>query len=100
MNNVTKLKQPFTPQMEDMVRHAKAIKPSIMLIALMSGPEEDRKVYCDWSMATCSDLAAIRALIDNQIEQAMFRENTKYSFVPIEFYEKWPDGSDDPEDRA
>lgn len=95
MNAVTELKQPFTPQMEEMVRAAKKHKPKVLLMAIMAGPDEDRKVYCDWSMASGADLVILRALIDNQIEQAAFRDRIKYSFLPPEFYEEWPEGPDD-----
>jgi len=97
---VTQLKQPFTSQMDEMVKHAKKRKPTVLLMALMADVEGDRKMFCDWSMASSDELVNLRALIDNQIEQAVFRENMKYSFLPPEFYAEWPDGSGDPDDVA
>ena len=98
-DKVVPIKQPFTSQMEEMLRHARKIKPDTMLIALYCGGE-DPHVYVDWSYGTMDTLIMLRALIDNQIEQAAFRRNMKYSFCPPDFSDNIYGPDDDPDDIA
>ena len=95
-DNLVKFKPSFTPQMEEMVRHARKTKPTGMLMALV----DDDKVYVNWSSMNNSDLGFLRALIDNQIEMGLFEQNTRYGFCPPEFQDNSQGPDPDPKDIA